>query len=201
MAASDLPRWPGRHELAARLIADPVEAALAWSACCWLPPPGLHLGDLPGFRRQDAGTHPEIQRHVERLMNPGEEVLHRGERPSFLQVIDEHERRLADAARTGGWLPPGYELRYNREPIESEYVGHWPVEEESMPRPAQPCELATKVVDWGNYCPRDTAGVHHCTQNTGQEHGDDHTCACGARKPTLNPFPPVNSGVDWRAEV
>lgn len=221
MPAADLPRWSGRHELAARLIADPVEATLVWSACCWLPPPGvdpfvpdpdfatLHLGDLPGFRHQDAGTHPEVQRHVERVMraederlltDPGEEVLHRGERPSFLQLIEEHERRLAGAARLGGWLPPGYELRYNREPIKSEYVGRWPVKEESMSRPAQPCELATEQVDWGNYCPLDPHGVHHCTRERGQNHGDQHACGCGALKPVAVPFPPVGSGVPWRAD-
>lgn len=85
--------------------------------------------------------------------------------------------------------------------LRAELVRRGWIKEEIMARPPADCELATKQADWGNYCPRDPHGVHHCTQKAGEQHEADHTCECGARKPTHNPFPPVNSGIPWRAEA
>ena len=35
----------------------------------------------------------------------------------------------------------------------------------------RPCEVGTPLYDWGNVCPRDAHGVHHCILSGGHDAG------------------------------
>lgn len=66
-------------------------------------------------------------------------------------------RELTLLGHETGWLPEGYQLAFD-----TTYVKELPV---PLNRPAAvlPCPIKTDEYDWGNYCPNDPYGVHHCT--------------------------------------
>jgi hypothetical protein len=58
----------------------------------------------------------------------------------------------------------------------------------------RPCEVGTADYDWGNYCPRDQMGVHHCVLGFEHQLGEVRDvdaagrmstcrCICGTRRP------------------
>jgi hypothetical protein len=62
------------------------------------------------------------------------------------------------------------------------------------------CEVGTPLYDWGNVCPRDPHGVHHCVlpgghdagpaplhEITGQPVERYHVCECGTKREVGRP--------------
>jgi hypothetical protein len=62
------------------------------------------------------------------------------------------------------------------------------------------CEVGTALYDWGNVCPRDAHGVHHCVlpgghdagpaplhEITGQPVERYHVCECGTKREVGRP--------------